>query len=194
MPFVLPNLNFEPTALKPWLSAESFSYHHGKHHATYISKLNSAVSGTELEDQPLEELIKNSRGSDPTIFNNAAQHFNHDKFWLSLTPTEQTLEGRLRENIERDFGSFEMFKEKFSNLAGGLFGSGWVWLVQTQDGRLEVRQYQNAETPGGTDDRGLLPLDVWEHTYYIDHRNDRAGFIAGFWSHINWQVIAERLI
>ena len=193
MPFVLPDLTFEPTSLEPWLSAESFSYHHGKHHAAYVSKLNAAVSGTELDGRPLEELIRVSGDVNPAVFNNAAQHFNHDRFWLSLSPTEQTPEDQLLEKIESDFGSFETLKEKFSGLAGGLFGSGWVWLMQTTDDRLEVRQYQNAETPGGTDDRGLLPLDVWEHAYYIDHRNDRAKFIAGFWSHINWKSVAERL-
>ena len=194
MPFALPELTFEPTALEPWLSAESFSYHRGKHHAAYVSKLNAAIDGTELSGQPIEELIKISRGVNPAVFNNAAQHFNHGQFWLSLTPDEQRPDGRLLEKIESNFGSLETLQERYSELAIGLFGSGWVWLVQTPDDRLEIRQYQNAGTPGGTDDRGLLPLDVWEHTYYIDHRNDRAKFVAGFWPHVNWQAIAGRLI
>ncbi|MFH2062920.1 MAG: superoxide dismutase [bacterium] len=193
MSFVLPELPFEETALSPWLSAESFAYHHGKHHAAYVDKLNQAIAETEFAEQPLESIIRSSRGSDPAIFNNAAQHFNHDKFWLSLTPEQQTPSKPLQEILERDFESFEVFKKKYSDLAAGLFGSGWVWLVQTPAGKLEIRQYHNAETPGGADDRGLLPLDVWEHSYYIDHRNNRMAFIAGFWSHVDWEKVESRL-
>jgi Fe-Mn family superoxide dismutase len=193
MPFSLPELPFDPEELAPWTSAETFSFHHGKHHAAYINKLNAAIEGGELADKSLEEIIAATRGQDPGVFNNAAQAWNHEMFWQSLAAEAGDPGERLTEMLERDFGSVDEFKETFDAAALSLFGSGWCWLVQTADGQLEVRQYGNAETPGGSDDRGLLPLDVWEHSYYIDHRNNRGSFVAGFWSHVNWAEIEKRL-
>jgi len=193
MSFSLPELPFDPAALAPWCSAETFSFHHGKHHAAYVKKLNAAIEGGELANKSLEEIIAATRGHDPATFNNAAQHYNHDMFWQSLSPEAQEPGPKMAELIERDFGSLDAFKEEFGGKALVLFGSGWNWLAQTPNGNLEIRHYGNAETPGGTDDIGLLPLDVWEHSYYIDHRNDRGTFIEGFWGHVNWSAVEERL-
>lgn len=194
MHFSLPELSFDPTGFGSWSSVETFNYHHGKHHAGYVKKLNAAIENTDYADMPLVEIIASSRDKDPNVFNNAAQHFNHEKFWESLSPDNQNPSSKLMELIERDFGSFDDFKERFKEQASTLFGSGWTWLIQTPKGSLEIRQYGNAETPAGTDNLGLLPLDVWEHAYYIDHRNERGKFIDGFWEHINWYIIEERLV
>ncbi|MFH1047636.1 MAG: superoxide dismutase [Patescibacteria group bacterium] len=193
MPFSLPALPFDPAALAPWSSAETFSYHHGKHHAAYLNKLNAAIEGRDLAEKSLVEIIVATHGLEPGIFNNAAQSWNHEMFWQSLTADTQEPGQKLAELISRDFGSLEKFRAEYTQAAMTLFGSGWVWLIQTVDDRLAVRQYGNAETPAGTTDRGLLPLDVWEHSYYIDHRNDRAAFIEGFWQHVNWSLIEKRL-
>lgn len=191
--FELPALPFNTDALEGWTSAETLSFHHGKHHAGYVKKMNAAVGGTEYAEKSLEEIIAASRGADTGIFNNAAQHWNHSFFWNCLSGEERAPEGVLAEALERDFGSVDAFKEAFGKTALTLFGSGWAWLVRNADGALELAQYKDAETPAGTGKTPLLTLDVWEHAYYIDHRNDRAGFVEGFWRHVNWDAVAERL-
>lgn len=190
--FELPQLSFAPDALAPWTSEETFSYHHGKHHAGYVKKLNTALEGSDLADTSLEEIISVSRGTAPGVFNNAAQHFNHSFFWNCLTAdaTEPSLE--LRAQIEKDFSSLDAFREQFGQTAITLFGSGWAWLVKTSDGSLKIAQYKDADTPAGTDETPLLTLDVWEHAYYIDHRNDRGAFIEGFWKYVNWKFVNEQ--
>jgi superoxide dismutase, Fe-Mn family len=193
MAFELPQLPYAPDALAPWTSAETFSYHHGKHHAAYVKKLNDAIVGTAHETASLEDIIAASRGKEPSVFNNAAQHWNHSFFWECLAAAEGAPDGALKDAIIRDFGSVEAFKEQFGQKALTLFGSGWAWLTQDADGKLAIGQYKDAETPVGTDASPLLTLDVWEHAYYVDHRNDRAGFIAGFWAHVDWAKVAARL-
>ncbi len=193
MAFDLPQLPYSPDAFGSWTSAETFSYHHGKHHAAYIKKLNDAIAGTPREAATLEALIAETRGTEPGIFNNAAQHWNHSFFWECLSPEANEPSGALADAIIRDFGSVDAFKEAFAQKALTLFGSGWAWLVQGADGKLEIAQYKDAETPVGTDKTPILTLDVWEHAYYVDHRNDRAGFIAGFWKHANWNHAAAQL-
>jgi Fe-Mn family superoxide dismutase len=190
--FELPQLPFAPNALAPWTSEETFSYHHGKHHAGYVKKLNVALEGNDLADKSLEEVINTSRDNSPKIFNSAAQHFNHSFFWNCLSPESSEPSQELSAQIEADFGSIELFKEQFTAQAGSLFGSGWAWLVKTPDGTLKIAQYKDADTPAGTDDKPILTLDVWEHAYYIDHRNNRGGFIEGFWNHVNWQYVSEQ--
>lgn len=192
--FRLPDLLFPPDALSPWTSAETLSFHHGKHHAGYVKKLNDALVGTAHEGKSLEELIAVTRGAEPGIFNNAAQHFNHSFFWECLSAESSAPEGELADAIARDFGSFEDFKKKFSETALKHFGSGWAWLVKTPEGTLAIKDFHDAETPAGTDDTPLLTLDVWEHAYYLDHRNDRAKFIEGFWAHVDWKHAASRLM
>lgn len=193
MPFELPELTFDKKAFGGWTSEETFSFHHGKHHAGYVKKLNAAIEGTDYFGQTLEEIISASRGKDAGVFNNAAQHWNHAFFWNCLSADEQSLEGELSGMIVRDFGSVEEFKEAFGKKALTLFGSGWAWLVQNADGKLELGQYKDADTPVGTDKRPILTLDVWEHAYYVDFRNDRGKFIEGFWKHVNWQHASEQL-
>ena len=126
------------------------------------------------------------------VFNSAAQHFNHSFFWNCLSEKEQEASGILAAAIEHNFGSLDSFKKEFSEAAGKLFGSGWVWLVQTIEGKLVIRQYKDADTPSGTD-TPLLTLDVWEHAYYLDHQNDRVEFIKSFWNHVNWKYVQDQL-
>lgn len=193
MTFELPRLPFDPASLAPWTSAETFSYHHGKHHAGYVMKLNAAIEGSGLDGKTLEEVIAATRGKTPAVFNSAAQHFNHSFFWKCLSADAGAPEGMLLEAITRDFGSLDAFKEEFGAKASSLFGSGWAWLVKGPDGTLSVGQYKDADTPVDSDSRPLLTLDVWEHAYYIDHRNDRGGFIKGFWEHVNWSHVAAQM-
>jgi len=194
MAFLLPELPYAPDAFGQWTSAETFSYHHGKHHAAYVKKLNGAVAGTLREQMSVEQVIAETRGKEAGVFNNAAQHWNHSFFWTCLSPESVALEGALKDAIVRDFGSVEAFMEEFEKKALTLFGSGWAWLVQGADGKLEIGQYKDAETPVGTDKTPILTLDVWEHAYYVDHRNDRAGFIKGFWAHVNWAFAAAQMM
>lgn len=191
--FELTSLPFEENALEGWTSAETLSFHHGKHHAGYVKKLNAAAEGTDYAEKSLEEVIVAARGADQGVFNNAAQIWNHTFFWNCLSGDAQSPEGSLLAAIDRDFGSLDAFKEEFGKKALTLFGSGWAWLVQNADGKLEIAQYKDAETPSGTDVTPILTLDVWEHAYYVDFRNNRGGFIEGFWSHTNWKFAGEQL-
>lgn len=190
--FELPDLPFEKNALAPWASTETFDFHHGKHHAGYVSKLNAAVLGNEFEGKNLDEVIAGSRESNPKIYNLSAQHFNHSFFWNCLAPESAAPQGQLAEMIDRDFGSFDAFKQQFTELAAKHFGSGWAWLLKEGDA-LVLRDFHDADTPAATDATPLLTLDVWEHAYYIDHRNNRGGFIEGFWNHVNWNFVSSQL-
>ena len=190
--FQLPDLPFDRESFLPWTSAETFDFHHGKHHAGYVKKLNAAVEGTELENKSLEEVISAGRKGAFGVFNSAAQHFNHSFFWKCLFVDSTEPEGQLLEMINRDFGSLDTLKDQFSTLAGKHFGSGWVWLL-LEDEKLILRDFHDADTPADTGSKPLLTLDVWEHAYYIDHRNDRASFIKGFWDHVNWKFVSDQL-
>lgn len=189
----LPELPFAQNALEPFLSAETFEYHHGKHHAGYVNKLNAAIDGSEFQDQSLEEIINNTRGVNQGLFNNAAQHFNHSFFWNCLSPDSQSPSESLVTKLSESFESVDAFKEAFSKQAATLFGSGWAWLVQHSDGTLAIEQYKDADTPFGTDKKPLLTLDVWEHAYYIDYKNARAEFIEKFWDYVNWAWVEEQM-
>lgn len=191
--FELPELPFDKNAFGSWTTAETFDYHHGKHHAGYVQKLSAAVLGNDFEGRTLEEVIAGSRGKNQKIFNLAAQHFNHSYFWNCLSSQPQTLGGELASAIDRDFGSFEQFKNQFTDVAATHFGSGWAWLVRTPEGKLSVKGFHDAETPAQTNETPLLTIDVWEHAYYIDHRNDRGSFINGFWGYVNWAFVAQQL-
>lgn len=187
----LPDLPYSNDALEPVISKETIEYHYGKHHQTYVTNLNKLIVGTEFENLPLEEIIKKSSGG---IFNNAAQVFNHTFYWNSLAPQaggEPT--GKLAEAINEAFGSFAQFKEKFSATAVGTFGSGWAWLVKNAAGKLEIISTSNAGTPMTEGKTALLTCDVWEHAYYIDYRNGRAGYVDKFWDLVNWDFVASNL-
>jgi Fe-Mn family superoxide dismutase len=185
----LPELPFPKNALEPHISAETLEYHHGKHHRAYVDKLNNLIKGTEFEDASLEEIIKKAEGG---IFNNGAQVFNHSFYWNCLKGGGGGQpDGGLGEAIKKSFGSFDQFKEEFSQAAGTLFGSGWAWLVKKNDGSLAIKALSNAGNPIRDGDTPLLTCDVWEHAYYIDHRNARPKYIAGFWDLINWDFVAK---
>lgn len=189
MAFTLPELPYAKDALVPFMSPETFDYHYAKHHQAYVNNLNKLVPGTEFEGKSLEEIILSSKGG---IFNNAAQVWNHTFFWYCLKPQgggEPT--GELAEAINRDFGSFAAFKEKFAAAAAGQFGSGWGWLVY-KDGKLDIMTTANADTPMVHGATAIFTVDVWEHAYYIDYRNDRAKFIGAVVSELaNWDFAAE---
>ena len=192
--FELPQLPFAKDSMPDFCTAEGFDYHHGKHHAAYVSKLNVAIEGTDYSKQDLETIIKKSKEENNLpVFNNAAQHFNHSFFWESLSPESQAIGGKTLTKIAENFESLENFKEKFTTAATSLFGSGWAWLVETTDGKLEILQTTNANTPITEGKTPLLTIDVWEHAYYIDFRNARPDFIAKFWNHVNWKMVEERL-
>ncbi len=184
----LPKLPFEENALAPFLSAETMQYHYGKHHATYVNKLNELIKGTEFDKMSLSSII---RDSDGTIFNNAAQVFNHTFYWNSLSSSKSAPSGKLLFKINSDFGSVEKLKEEFIKAGTTLFGSGWVWLVREPKGKLAVKQTSNAQTPLSSNLIPLFVCDVWEHAYYIDYRNLRPKYLEEFWNHINWDFARE---
>ncbi len=185
MAFELPALPYAKNALAPIISEETLDFHHGKHHNTYVVNLNNLIKDDAARaGQSLEEIVRTSSGG---LFNNAAQVWNHTFYWHSLTPNGSGAPtGALAAAIDRDFGSFDKFKAEFAAAAMGQFGSGWAWLVSDAEGKLSVVKTPNAETPLTTDKTALLTCDVWEHAYYIDFRNRRADYIAGFWKLANW--------
>jgi Fe-Mn family superoxide dismutase len=185
MAFTQPELPYKLDALKPFLSEEQMSFHYGKHHAAYFKNLNGLVEGKPEANMTLEEFILKAAGP---MFNNAAQAWNHTFFWHCMNPSGGGKPGgKLAAAIDRDFGSFDAFKQAFSDAAVKLFGSGWAWLTVDPEGKLEVVQGSNADNPLKQGKQPILTLDVWEHAYYIDYRNDRAKFVTGFWDVANWK-------
>lgn len=186
MAFELPALPYAQDALEPHISAETIGFHYGKHHATYVAKLNGLVEGTDMADKSLEEVVKSSSGG---IFNNAAQIWNHTFYWNSLSPNGGgEPSGGLGDAIAAKWGSFDDFKAAFNDKAVNNFGSSWTWLVKNADGSLDIVNTSNAGTP--ITDEGVTPLmtvDLWEHAYYIDYRNVRPNYLGGFWSLVNWE-------
>ncbi len=190
MAFELPALPYEINALEPHISQETLEFHHGKHHNTYVQKLNGLVEGTDLANKTLEEIIKSSEGP---VFNNAAQIWNHTFYWNSLSPNGGNQPtGALADAINAAFGSFEDFQAKFNDKAVNNFGSSWTWLVKKADGSLDIVNTSNAATP--ITEEGVTPLmtvDLWEHAYYIDYRNVRPEYLKGFWALVNWDFAAK---
>jgi Fe-Mn family superoxide dismutase len=185
----LPDLPYAKNALEPHISAETLEYHHGKHHAAYVEKLNGLIEGSEYENMSLGEIVAKASGG---VFNNAAQAWNHTFFWNCLTPhTGGAPDGQLAEAIERDFGGTEQLRERFSDALTSLFGSGWVWLVRDNDGKLRIENRSNADNPMTDKLTPLLTCDMWEHAYYIDYRNAKAKYFNAFWELINWDFVAE---
>ncbi len=190
MAFELPALPYAKDALEPHISAETLEFHHGKHHATYVTKLNGLVEGTDMADKSLEEIIKTSTGG---VFNNAAQIWNHTFYWHCLSPNGGGAPtGAIADAINSAFGSFEAFKAQFTDSAINNFGSSWTWLVKKADGTLAIVNTSNAGTPL-TDDgvTPLLTVDLWEHAYYIDYRNARPTYMDAFWNLVNWDFVNE---
>jgi superoxide dismutase, Fe-Mn family len=186
---VLPPLPYAHDALEPYMSRETLDYHYGKHHKGYVEKVNSLISGTEFEDASLEELVAESAGE---IFNTAAQVWNHTFFWNCLSPRRQSPGKEVNQALE-SLGGFESFQKQFDEAASGLFGSGWSWLVRDSRGALKIMTTANADTPVREGHVALLTCDMWEHAYYIDHRNDRAAYLKNFWPLVNWEFVAANL-
>jgi Fe-Mn family superoxide dismutase len=192
MAFELPPLPYPKDALGPHMSEQTLDFHHGKHHATYVTNLNGLVEGTELADKSLEDIIL---GADPgPLFNNSAQVWNHTFFWSCMTPGGGgDPDGDLRAAIESAFGSVDGFKQTFTDKAKTLFGSGWTWLIQG-DGGLEIVQTKDADLPLKHGQTALLTLDVWEHAYYLDFQNARPAYIETWLGNlVNWEFAAENL-
>jgi Fe-Mn family superoxide dismutase len=190
MAFELPKLPYEMNALEPYISTETLQYHYGKHHQTYVNKLNELIQNNEYANLSLKEIIKKSLSG--PIFNNAAQVWNHTFYWHCMRPNGGgEPNGKLADAIRKSFGSFEEFKQKFSQAAAGQFGSGWAWLVKNSDGGLEIYSTSNANLPMTENKHAILTCDVWEHAYYIDTRNDRAKYIGNFWHVVNWDFVNE---
>jgi len=189
MAFELPPLPYPKNALAPTISEETIDYHYGKHHQTYVTNLNNLVPGTEFENASLEDIIMKSSAG---IFNNAAQVWNHTFYWRCLSPNGGgEPSGALADAINKAFGSFADFKQKFSTSAATNFGSGWTWLVKSEDGGVEIMNTSNAGTPMTSGKKALLTVDVWEHAYYIDYRNARPKYLESIWGIINWDFVAQ---
>lgn len=192
MEHTLPALPYAKDALEPYLSSETIDFHYGKHHASYVEKLNGLIKGTEFSDASLENIITKAVAG--PLFNNAAQVWNHTFYWNSLSPNgggEPT--GKLLEMINKTFGDFATFKEAFTNSAINNFGSGWTWLIKKIDGSLEIVNTSNAACPLSDGVTPLLTCDVWEHAYYIDYRNARQKYLEAFWNLVNWKFTADNL-
>lgn len=196
MAYQLPTLPYEQNALEPHISAETLSFHHGKHHAAYVSKYNAAVEGTDLDSKSIEEVIKAIAGdaSKAGLFNNAAQSWNHSFYWQCMKPNgggKPT--GDLAAKIDADFGSYDKFVEAFKAAGGTQFGSGWAWLV-LDNGTLKVTKTLNAGNPITEGVTPLLTMDVWEHAYYLDYQNRRPDYITTFLDKlVNWDFVAQNL-
>lgn len=188
MAFELPALPYARNALEPHISEETLDYHYGKHHQTYVDKLNGMVPGSEFEGKSLEEIVKTSSGG---VFNNAAQIWNHSFYWECLSPNGGgAATGAVADAINSAFGSFDKFKEEFTNSAINNFGSSWTWLVKKADGSVAIENTSNAATPLTEDGvTPLLTVDLWEHAYYIDYRNARPKYMEAFWSLVNWDFV-----
>ena len=185
----LPPLPYELDALEPHISRETLEYHHGKHHAAYVAKLNDGIKGTEFEKKSLEDIVRNASGK---ILNNAAQAWNHDFYWHCLSPKGGSAEGELLEAIKQQFQSLEKFEQAFTTEAANHFGSGWAWLVLDKTGKLAITTTHDADTPLRHGHIPLLTCDVWEHAYYIDYRNKRPDYLKAFWKVVNWQFVNEQ--
>lgn len=187
----LPDLPYAMDALAPHISEETLEYHWGKHHRKYVENLNNLVSGTEFEEAALDEIVANA--GEGGLFNNAAQAWNHGFYWKCLSPDGGGRPGGpLAEAIESSFESFGGFREAFTEAAKTLFGSGWVWLIDTGDGVVSIETTSNAGTPLMHGRIALLTCDVWEHAYYIDYRNDKGSYLDAFWEIVNWDFVASR--
>ena len=191
--FELMALPYAPEALEPMISKETIAFHHGKHLAGYVNNLNALLDGSPLAGLPLEEIVLKAEGG---VLNNSGQILNHEMYFEQFTgkPGKPAPAGKLAEAIERDFGSFEAFKEEFVKKGATLFGSGWVWLSADKDGKLVISQEANAANPIQKGLKPLLTFDVWEHAYYLDFQNRRADHLAALWQIIDWKVIENRFL
>lgn len=193
MAFELPKLEYAYDALEPHIDKETMEIHHTKHHNTYVTKLNDAVTGTEFENVSIEDLMKRidevPADKKTAVVNNGGGHYNHSLFWTLLAPGKEA-KGEVVDAIESKFGSLNAFKQEFADAAAGRFGSGWAWLV-VNNGELEVTSTPNQENPLMEGKTPILGLDVWEHAYYLNYQNKRPDYIAAFWNVVNWDKVNE---
>ena len=192
--FTLIDLPYAKDALEPLISAKTLEFHHGKHLQAYVDNLNKLLPGSGLEGLSLEEIVKQSSGA---IFNNAGQVLNHNLYFTQFAPASEVksaLTGTLAAQIEKQWGSIDAFKEEFVAKGLGLFGSGWVWLSEQNDGKLVVTQEPGASNPVTKGLKPLLTFDVWEHAYYLDYQNRRAAYLAELWKIVDWKVIEGRFL
>jgi len=197
MAFELPKLDYAYDALEPYIDARTMEIHHTKHHGGYTSKLNAAIEGSDLDGKSIEELLANVSRHSTAVRNNGGGYYNHNLFWKVMAPNAGGKpEGELLAAIEKEFGSFDQFKETFNNAAATRFGSGWAWLVKQNNGKLVVGSTPNQDNPlmdvselKGTP---ILGLDVWEHAYYLKYQNKRPEYIDAFWNVVNWDEVARR--
>jgi superoxide dismutase, Fe-Mn family len=191
MSFSLPQLPYAMDALSPHISKETLEFHYGKHHKTYLDKLNAGVLGKPEEKKSLEELVLSTSGP---LFNSAAQVWNHTFYWNCLSPNGGGQpKGAMADAIKKNFGSWEDFKKKFTEASVTLFGSGWAWLSKAGDGSISIVQTKDADTPLTKGQKPLLTCDVWEHAYYIDYRNARPKYLEAFWNLVNWEFVEKQL-
>src|SRR3989344_5953573 len=197
MTFTLPELPYEYNDLEPYIDAKTMELHHTKHHQTYIDKLNTAVKGTDLENKEIEDILKDINNVPEKIrmavINHGGGHANHSLFWQLMTSEKQEPSEELIGEIENAFGSFDEFKEKFTNTALSRFGSGWAWLILNSEGELEINSTPNQDSPLMDENIPVLGLDVWEHAYYLKYQNKRPDYISAFFNIINWQKVEELL-
>ncbi len=195
-PFTLAKLPYAENALDPVISARTISFHYGKHHAAYVSKLNELVAGTPYESLSLEDVVKRSAGNDKdkAIFNNADQAWNHDFYWHSMAPKGGEPAGKIKDALQSSFGGLKEFKEAFTKAALGQLGSGWAWLVKGKDGKLKITTTSNADSPIAHGETALLTADVWEHAYYLDYQNRRPDYVAAWLDKLaNWSFAEKNL-
>ena len=187
----LPSLPYALNALEPFISQKTLEFHHGKHHQGYVNNLNNLIKGTEFESMSLTDIIKKSSGG---IFNNAAQVWNHTFYFQQFSAaTQKRIPAEFEKKLVENFGSIDQFKADFEKAATTLFGSGWAWLVQTKEGKLEIMQTSNADTPIRQGIKCIMVVDVWEHAYYLDTQNARPKYLSNFWNALDWGNIANRL-
>ena len=196
MAFTVPALPYPYEALEPHIYKLTMQIHHDKHHQAYVDNLNKALAGTDDENKTLEELVKNAGNISPAVRNNGGGHWNHSFFWESLAPNAGGMpEGKLADAINKEFGSFDSFKEKFNTAGTTRFGSGWAWLG-SQDGKLVICSTPNQDNPlmdvAECKCTPLLGCDVWEHAYYLKYQNRRPEYLNAFWNVVNWETVAEK--
>ena len=197
MAYELPPLPYPKEALEPHIDAQTMEIHHGKHHATYIANVNKALAGKgDLENKSVEDLISNLSAVPEDIRgvvrNNGGGHANHSLFWKILGPKAGGApSGKLAEEINSSFGSFDAFKEKFEAAGVGQFGSGWAWVIVNKSGKLEIAKTPNQDNPLMEGNKPILGCDVWEHAYYLKYQNKRADYLKAFWNVVNWNEVSK---
>lgn len=197
MAFQLPDLPYAFDALEPNIDARTMEIHHDKHHAGYTNNLNNAIAGTELEGKSIEEILKNISKYSTAVRNNGGGYWNHSLFWVLMSPDGGGAPtGAIADAINRDFGSYDKFKEQFSAAAAGRFGSGWAWLIKDGSGKLSITSTPNQDNPlmdiAEVKGTPVLGIDVWEHAYYLNYQNRRPDYIAAFYNVINWDEVNRR--